>query len=81
MQFALRELSTIIRAPRLWGTFFVVVLIFTVTGPFGTDQSMPVAVRFFTGSRCSFPVGPPQSPFPFWRMLSLHHFSSMPLPA
>ncbi|KAB2733757.1 LytTR family DNA-binding domain-containing protein [Brucella intermedia] len=47
LQFALRELSTIIRAPRLWGTFFVVVLIFTVTGPFGTDQSMPVAVRFF----------------------------------
>ncbi|ERM03597.1 hypothetical protein Q644_00940 [Brucella intermedia 229E] len=48
LQSALRELSTIIRALRLWGgTFFVVVLIFTVTGPFGTDQSMPVAVRFF----------------------------------
>lgn len=46
-QFALRELSTIVRAPRLWGTFLVVVLIFTITGPFGTDMSMPVAVRFF----------------------------------
>ncbi|WP_346266359.1 LytTR family DNA-binding domain-containing protein [Brucella oryzae] len=47
LQFALRELSTILRAPRLWGTFIVIVLIFTITGPFGTDQSMPVAVRFF----------------------------------
>ena len=47
LQFALRELSAIIRAPRLWGTFIVVVLIFTVTGPFGTERSMPVAVRFF----------------------------------
>lgn len=47
LQFALRELATIIRAPRLWGTFIVVVLIFTITGPFGTEQSMPVAVRFF----------------------------------
>ncbi|MFB8343690.1 LytTR family DNA-binding domain-containing protein [Brucella cytisi] len=47
LQFALRELSTILRAPRLWGTFIVVVLVFTITGPFGTDLSMPVAVRFF----------------------------------
>lgn len=47
LPFALRELSTILRAPRLWGTFIVVVLIFTITGPFGTDLSMPVAVRFF----------------------------------
>ncbi len=47
LQFALRELSIILRAPRLWGTFIVVVLIFTVTGPFGTDLSMPMAVRFF----------------------------------
>ncbi|KAB2659517.1 response regulator transcription factor [Brucella tritici] len=47
LQFALRELSTILRAPRLWGTFIIVVLVFTITGPFGTDLSMPVAVRFF----------------------------------
>lgn len=47
LQFALRELTTIFRATRLWGTFIVVVLIFTVTGPFGTERSMPVAVRFF----------------------------------
>lgn len=46
-QFALRELSAIVRAPRLWATFLIVVLIFTITGPFGTDLSMPVAVRFF----------------------------------
>ncbi|MXF79395.1 DNA-binding protein [Brucella melitensis] len=47
LPFTLRELSTIVRAPRLWGTFLVVVLIFTITGPFGTDLSIPVAVRFF----------------------------------
>lgn len=33
-------------APRLWATFAVVVLIFTVTGPFGS-LAMPVAMRFF----------------------------------
>ncbi|MBB5702609.1 DNA-binding LytR/AlgR family response regulator [Ochrobactrum daejeonense] len=46
MQSTLRELLVIIQAPRLWVTFLVVVLLFTVTGPFSTD-AMPVAIRFF----------------------------------
>ncbi len=46
MQFALREMRALAAAPRLWATFAVVVLIFTVTGPFGS-LAMPVAPRFF----------------------------------
>ncbi|MBA8839335.1 LytTR family DNA-binding domain-containing protein [Ochrobactrum sp. RH2CCR150] len=46
MQFALREMTVILRALRLWMTFLVVVLIFTITAALGTG-SMPVAIRFF----------------------------------
>lgn len=46
MQFALREMTVISRALRLWMTFLVVVLILTITAALGTG-SMPVAIRFF----------------------------------
>lgn len=46
MQSTLRELLVIVRAPRLWVTFLVVVVLFAITSPFGTD-AMPVAIRFF----------------------------------
>ena len=46
MQFTLREMLMIARAPRLWATFIVIVLVFVVIGPSGT-ASMPPAIRFF----------------------------------
>ena len=46
MQFTLREMTVIARSPRLWTTFVVIVFIFTITGPFGTN-TMPPAIRFF----------------------------------
>jgi DNA-binding LytR/AlgR family response regulator len=34
------------RSPRLWMTVLVVVLVFTITGPFGTLTAMPLLQRF-----------------------------------
>ncbi|WP_137130280.1 LytTR family DNA-binding domain-containing protein [Rhizobium sp. FY34] len=41
----LRELQLFLRAPRFWLTIAAVVLLFTVTGPFGTRESMPLLQR------------------------------------
>lgn len=41
----LRELQVFWRSPRFWGTFLAVVLIFAVTGPYGTMNSMPAGKR------------------------------------
>ncbi len=44
LQSTLRELQAVWRSPRLWGTFITVVLIFAVTGPYGTfSRLMPGA--------------------------------------
>ncbi|TWF54510.1 LytTR family DNA-binding domain-containing protein [Neorhizobium alkalisoli] len=41
----LRELQLFIRSPRFWTTFFLVVLIFVVSGPYGTLERMTIGVR------------------------------------
>ena len=46
MQFALREWWAFVSRPRLWATFLVVVLLFTLTGPLGTILTMNLAERF-----------------------------------
>lgn len=46
LQSTLRELQVFWRSPRFWGTFLAIVLIFAVTGPFGTMESMPAGERF-----------------------------------
>ncbi|MFJ6325896.1 MULTISPECIES: LytTR family DNA-binding domain-containing protein [unclassified Rhizobium] len=44
LQSTLRELQAVWRSPRLWATFITVVLIFAVTGPYGTfSRLMPGA--------------------------------------
>ncbi|MBB5573253.1 MULTISPECIES: LytTR family DNA-binding domain-containing protein [Rhizobium] len=44
LQSTLRELQVIQRSPRFWATFVTIVLIFAVTGPYGTlDRLMPGA--------------------------------------
>lgn len=45
LQSALREWTTLIRSPRLWATFAIVVLIFVATGPSGTMEDMGLAER------------------------------------
>jgi hypothetical protein len=40
MQSTLRELLVFVRSPRFWATFAAVVLIFTVTGAYGTADRM-----------------------------------------
>lgn len=45
-QSTLRELRTIAGSRRLWLTFALVVVLFTVTGPFGTAERMFIGVRF-----------------------------------
>lgn len=42
---ALRELQLFIRAWRFWATFILVVLIFAVTGPYGTSERVMFGVR------------------------------------
>ncbi|MGD9475947.1 UNVERIFIED_ORG: LytTR family transcriptional regulator [Roseateles sp. XES5] len=44
-QSALRELQVFLRAPRFWATFGAVVLIFWVTGPYGTAERLAAAPR------------------------------------
>lgn len=46
LQSTLRELQVFLRSSRLWATFAVVVLLFTITGPYGTMHSMPIGMRF-----------------------------------
>jgi DNA-binding LytR/AlgR family response regulator len=46
LQSTLRELQIFLRAPRFWGTFAAIVLIFTVTGPYGTMEQMAIGERF-----------------------------------
>jgi DNA-binding LytR/AlgR family response regulator len=50
LQSALREWTTLVRSPRLWATFAIVVAIFVATGPSGTLQEMGLAegVAFWT---------------------------------
>nr|WP_132561486.1 LytTR family DNA-binding domain-containing protein [Rhizobium sullae] len=45
MQSTLRELRLFIRSPRFWGTFAVVILIFAVSGPYGTSERMTAGQR------------------------------------
>lgn len=45
LQSALREWTTLIRSPRLWATFAIVVAIFVATGPSGTIEGMGLAER------------------------------------
>lgn len=45
LQSTLRELHLVITAPRLWATFAAVVLIFWITGPYGTGQRLAAAPR------------------------------------
>lgn len=45
LQSALREWTMLIRSPRLWATFGIVVCIFVATGPSGTMDTMGLAER------------------------------------
>ncbi len=45
LQSALREWTMLIRTPRLWATFSIVVSIFVATGPSGTIDTMGLAER------------------------------------
>ncbi|ENN87877.1 hypothetical protein RHSP_48638 [Rhizobium freirei PRF 81] len=45
LQSTLRELQVVWRSPRLWATFVIVVLIFAVTGPYGTFAQLGPAAR------------------------------------
>ncbi|WP_443216747.1 LytTR family DNA-binding domain-containing protein [Rhizobium sp. Root1203] len=45
MQSTLRELQVFVRSPRFWATFAAVVLIFTVTGAYGTADRMHAGER------------------------------------
>lgn len=46
LQSALRDLQVLLGSLRFWGTFLAVVLIFWVTGPYGTAESLAAAPRF-----------------------------------
>lgn len=45
LQSALREVQVFLRAPRFWATFGAVVLIFWVTGPYGTSERLASVPR------------------------------------
>lgn len=45
LSFTLRELQLFIRSWRFWATFSLVVLIFAVSGPYGTSERMTFGVR------------------------------------
>ncbi|EYR79063.1 LytTR family transcriptional regulator DNA-binding domain-containing protein [Shinella sp. 838] len=45
LQSALRELQVFLSAPRFWATFGAVVLIFWVTGPYGTGERLATVPR------------------------------------
>nr|WP_205925893.1 LytTR family DNA-binding domain-containing protein [Rhizobium sp. P38BS-XIX] len=46
MQSTLRELRVIQHSPRFWATFVTIVLIFALTGPYGTFARLTPAARF-----------------------------------
>lgn len=46
LQSTLRELQVAWRSPRLWATFVTVVLIFAITGPYGTLARLMLGPRF-----------------------------------
>ncbi|QLF70917.1 LytTR family transcriptional regulator [Peteryoungia desertarenae] len=45
LQSTLREVHEVLRSKRLWATFVIVVLVFVITGPFGTVDKMGLAER------------------------------------
>lgn len=45
LQSTLREIQLILRSPRFWTTFAAVVLIFWITGPYGTSEQLALAPR------------------------------------
>ena len=45
LQSTLRELQVIQRSPRFWATFVTIVLIFALTGPYGTLERLMPGVR------------------------------------
>ncbi|MBB3914091.1 LytTR family DNA-binding domain-containing protein [Rhizobium fabae] len=45
LQSTLRELQVFLHSRRFWGTFAAIVLIFAVTGPYGTMESMAFGER------------------------------------
>lgn len=45
VQSALRELQAFLRSPRFWSLFAAVVILFWITGPFGTGATLPAAPR------------------------------------
>ena len=46
LQSTLREVNEVLRSKRLWATFSIIVLVFVITGPFGTADKMGLAERF-----------------------------------
>lgn len=46
LQSTLRELQVIQRSPRFWATFVTIVLIFALTGPYGTFARLTPGARF-----------------------------------
>ncbi len=46
LQSTLRELQAAWRSPRLWATFLAIVLIFAITGPYGTLARLMLGPRF-----------------------------------
>lgn len=53
LHFTLRELSSLLGAPRLWLAFGLVVLLFAMTGPFGTYDGMrlPGRLAYWLGTQ------------------------------
>ena len=45
LQSTLRELQVFLHSRRFWGTFAAIVLLFAVTGPYGTMESMAFGER------------------------------------
>lgn len=45
LQSTLRELHLVLKAPRFWATFAAVVLIFWITGPYGTAERLAAVPR------------------------------------
>lgn len=45
LQSTLRELQVFLQSRRFWGTFAAIVLLFAVTGPYGTMESMVFGER------------------------------------
>lgn len=46
MQSTLREMQILCRSPRLWLVFAAIVLLFAITGPYGSAERLPLLPRF-----------------------------------